>query len=109
MVLFLRGDLEVNEAKLTSFLGEDIHPAVITEESGMQAGFIGPVPYWLRKEPRFCSTVLWRGSQALLRCKQRGLASDRDWTSNGTVRMLFIGILPRPLQAASARSAANGA
>lgn len=43
VVLFLRGDLEVNEAKLTSFLGEDIHPAVITEESGMQAGFIGPV------------------------------------------------------------------
>ena len=42
-VLFLRGDLEVNEAKLTSFLGEDIHPAVITEESGLQAGFIGPV------------------------------------------------------------------
>ena len=43
VVLFLRGDLEVNEAKLTSFLGEDIHPAVITEESGLQAGFIGPV------------------------------------------------------------------
>lgn len=43
VVLFLRGDLEVNEAKLTSFLREDIHPAVITEESGLQAGFIGPV------------------------------------------------------------------
>ena len=42
VVLFLRGDLEVNEAKLTSFLGEDIHPAVITEESSLQAGFIGP-------------------------------------------------------------------
>ena len=42
VVLFLRGDLEVNEAKLTSFLGEAIHPAVITEESGLQAGFIGP-------------------------------------------------------------------
>ncbi|HJC25268.1 MAG TPA: proline--tRNA ligase [Candidatus Eisenbergiella merdavium] len=43
VVLFLRGDLEVNEAKLTSYLGEDIHPAIITEESGLQAGFIGPV------------------------------------------------------------------
>ena len=43
VILFLRGDLEVNEAKLTSFLGADIHPAVITEESGLQAGFIGPV------------------------------------------------------------------
>ena len=31
VVLFLRGDLEVNETKLTNFLGEEIHPAVITE------------------------------------------------------------------------------
>lgn len=43
IVLFLRGDLEANETKLTNFLGCDIHPAVITEESGLQAGFIGPV------------------------------------------------------------------
>lgn len=43
VVLFLRGDLEVNEAKLTRFLGYDIHPAVITEESGLVAGYIGPV------------------------------------------------------------------
>lgn len=43
VVLFLRGDLEVNETKLTNFLGCDIHPAVITQESGLQAGFIGPV------------------------------------------------------------------
>ena len=43
VILFLRGDLEVNEAKLTAFLGEDIYPAVITEKSGLHAGFIGPV------------------------------------------------------------------
>ena len=43
IVLFLRGDLEANETKLTNFLGCDIHPAVITEESGLIAGFIGPV------------------------------------------------------------------
>ena len=43
IVLFLRGDLEANETKLTNFLGCDIHPAVITEESGLCAGFIGPV------------------------------------------------------------------
>ena len=43
IVLFLRGDLEVNETKLTNFLGFDIHPAVITEECGLNAGFIGPV------------------------------------------------------------------
>ena len=43
IVLFIRGDLEVNETKLTNFLGCDIHPAVITEECGLNAGFIGPV------------------------------------------------------------------
>lgn len=43
VVLFIRGDLDVNETKLTNFLGGDIHPAVIDEECGLQAGFIGPV------------------------------------------------------------------
>jgi len=43
VVLFLRGDLEVNETKLTNFLGCEIHPAVITENCGLCAGFIGPV------------------------------------------------------------------
>ncbi len=43
VVLFIRGDLEVNETKLTNFLGYEIHPALITEESGLTAGYIGPV------------------------------------------------------------------
>ena len=43
VIVFLRGDLDVNETKLTNYLGENIHPAVITEESGIAAGFIGPV------------------------------------------------------------------
>jgi len=43
VVVFLRGDLDVNETKLTNHLGEAIHPAVITEECGLTAGFIGPV------------------------------------------------------------------
>ncbi len=43
VVVFLRGDIEVNETKLRNFLGAEIHPAVITEESGIVAGFIGPV------------------------------------------------------------------
>ncbi len=43
IVLFLRGDLEVNETKLTNHLGFEIHPAVITENCGLTAGFIGPV------------------------------------------------------------------
>ena len=42
IVLFLRGDYEVNETKLTNFLGCAIHPAVITEECGLKAGSIGP-------------------------------------------------------------------
>ena len=43
IVLFIRGDLEVNETKLTNYLGYDVHPAIITEESGLKAGYIGPV------------------------------------------------------------------
>lgn len=43
IVLFIRGDLEVNETKLTNYLGCDIHPAVITNDCGLNAGFIGPV------------------------------------------------------------------
>lgn len=43
IVLFIRGDLEVNESKLTNYLGYDIRPATITEESGLKAGYIGPV------------------------------------------------------------------
>lgn len=42
VVLFIRGDLDVNETKLTNYLGCDIHPAVITKESGLNAGYIGP-------------------------------------------------------------------
>ena len=43
VILFLRGDLEVNETKLKNFLGCEIHPAEITSESEIKAGFIGPV------------------------------------------------------------------
>ena len=43
IVVFLRGDLEANETKVRNFLGYEIHPALITEECGLTAGFIGPV------------------------------------------------------------------
>ena len=43
VVLFLRGDYDVNETKLTNYLGCDIHPATITDTCGLVAGFIGPV------------------------------------------------------------------
>ena len=42
IVVFLRGDLELNETKLSKAIGEEIHPALITAESGIVAGFIGP-------------------------------------------------------------------
>ena len=43
IVVFIRGDLDVNETKLRNYLGFDIHPAVITDECGLFAGYIGPV------------------------------------------------------------------
>jgi len=42
IVVFIRGDLDVNETKLTNFLNEEIHPAEITVESGFVNGYIGP-------------------------------------------------------------------
>lgn len=42
LIVFLRGDYEVNETKLTNFLKEKVHPAEITSESGLVAGFTGP-------------------------------------------------------------------
>ena len=43
VVLFIRGDLEVSETKLRNVLGEEVHPAVITESCGLHPGYIGPV------------------------------------------------------------------
>lgn len=42
VVVFIRGDLDVNETKLTNLLGENIHPALISEDCPLKAGFIGP-------------------------------------------------------------------
>ena len=44
IVVFVRGDTEVNETKLRNLLGREIHPAAaIDEESGIVPGFIGGV------------------------------------------------------------------
>lgn len=44
VIVFIRGDLEVNETKLRNHLCEEIHPAVaISDDSGIVAGFIGPI------------------------------------------------------------------
>ena len=42
VLVFVRGDREVNETKLRNFLREEVHAGKITEESGIVAGFIGP-------------------------------------------------------------------
>ncbi len=43
VIVFIRGDLDVNDVKLNNYLKEECHPAIITEESGIVTGFIGPV------------------------------------------------------------------
>ncbi|MCR5608126.1 MAG: proline--tRNA ligase [Lachnospiraceae bacterium] len=43
VIVFMRGDMELNETKLRNFLGEEIHAAEITLESGLVAGYMGPV------------------------------------------------------------------
>ena len=42
IIVFIRGDLEVNETKLSNVLSEDVHPAVVTDDSGLNVGYIGP-------------------------------------------------------------------
>jgi len=43
VVVFIRGDLEVNETKLRNLLGEEIHPATVDSSCGLVPGFIGPI------------------------------------------------------------------
>ena len=43
IVVFMRGDLDLQETKLSRHLGCDIYPAAITEESGLCAGYLGPM------------------------------------------------------------------
>lgn len=42
VVLFIRGDLEVNETKVKNWLMDEIRPADLTEGSGLHPGYIGP-------------------------------------------------------------------
>ena len=43
VLIFCRGDREVNETKLTNYLKSEIHPAVDLENANLAAGNIGPV------------------------------------------------------------------
>ena len=42
VIVFIRGDLEVNETKLRNVVGDEVHPATITPEMNIHAGFVGP-------------------------------------------------------------------
>lgn len=42
VIVFVRGDLEVNETKLRNHLKAEVHPAIVTADMGVCAGFIGP-------------------------------------------------------------------
>ena len=42
VVVFVRGDVEVNEVKLRNYLKSEIYPAQELEKFGLNAGFIGP-------------------------------------------------------------------
>ena len=43
IIVFMRGDLELQETKLSNHVGCDIYPATLTEESGLCAGYLGPM------------------------------------------------------------------
>ena len=82
VVLFLRGDYDVNETKLTNYLGCDIHPATITDTCGLVAGFIGPVGITENCTVLFDNTL--KGVNNLVcganetDCHCTGLDMDRD-------------------------------
>lgn len=60
VIVFIRGDLDVNETKLRNYLGEEIHPGIITEESGIVAGFIGFI-----NQPAKCTMVFDRSLEGI--------------------------------------------
>lgn len=49
LIVFIRGDLEVNEAKLKKVVGADVKPKAAQENDGICYGFIGPIGLKLSK------------------------------------------------------------
>ena len=43
VIVFTRGDLEVNETKLRNHIKAEVHPAIVNADMGVVAGFIGPM------------------------------------------------------------------
>lgn len=64
VVAFVRGDYEVNETKLRNLVGEDIHPAEITADAPLVAGYIGP--YDLSSQVTYYCDLSLKGIDSLV-------------------------------------------
>ena len=82
VVAFVRGDYEVNETKLRNIVGEEIHPAEITEDCGLVAGYIGP--YGITEKAEVYMDLSLKGISSLVAgankegCHYTGLNLERD-------------------------------
>ena len=82
VVAFLRGDLDINETKLRNHIKAEIHPAELTAESPLCAGFIGPVG--ISKDVRVVFDASLKGINSLVcggnetDCHMTGLNIARD-------------------------------
>lgn len=82
VVAFVRGDFEVNETKLRNLVGADLHPAEITADSPLVAGYIGP--YELSDQVEYYCDLSLKGISNLVAgankegCHLVGLNLDRD-------------------------------
>ena len=64
VIVFLRGDYEVNETKLTNLVGDKLHPANISSESSIVEGFIGP--YQLESDCDIIYDISLKGISSLI-------------------------------------------
>lgn len=64
VVAFVRGDYEVNETKLRNLVGEEIHPAEITADAPLVAGYIGP--YQISDQVSFYCDLSLKGIDSLV-------------------------------------------
>lgn len=64
VVAFVRGDYEVNETKLRNLVGEEIHPAEITADAPLVAGYIGP--YMLSDQVTYYCDLSLKGIDGLV-------------------------------------------
>lgn len=82
VVAFVRGDYEVNETKLRNLVGEEIHPAEITEDAPLVAGYIGP--YHISDKVSYYCDLSLKGIDSLVAGANKegfhytGLNLDRD-------------------------------